>query len=169
MGSEEETKKKNEVFDAEAASLFVKELRGTFASGKTKSYGWRVSQLKSLMKMLNEREPDIVDALRQDLDKPELESSIYEVVSAFSHFFFVFKYDIDSVLSITFSHISSSLLSLLFDHDDYIIRSIHLRRLSIICNFGVFFSINFLKRKFNEICLLYIYEGFCYHYFWSGT
>ncbi|KAH9757059.1 hypothetical protein WN944_008200 [Citrus x changshan-huyou] len=79
MGSEEETKKKNEVFDAEAASLFVKELRGTFASGKTKSYGWRVSQLKSLMKMLNEREPDIVDALRQDLDKPELESSIYEV------------------------------------------------------------------------------------------
>lgn len=79
MGTEEETKKKNEVFDAEAASLFVKELRGTFATGKTKSYEWRVSQLKSLMKMLSEREPDIVDALRQDLDKPELESSIYEV------------------------------------------------------------------------------------------
>ncbi|XP_059631795.1 aldehyde dehydrogenase family 3 member H1 [Cornus florida] len=70
---------KKEVFDAEAAASVVKELRGTFASGKTRSYEWRVSQLKSMLKMTEDREKEIVDALRSDLSKPEHECFVYEI------------------------------------------------------------------------------------------
>uniref|UniRef100_A0A2N9FGQ1 Aldehyde dehydrogenase n=1 Tax=Fagus sylvatica TaxID=28930 RepID=A0A2N9FGQ1_FAGSY len=76
MGS---VKKEMAVFDSEAASEMMKELRVAFGSGKTRSYEWRLSQLKSLLKMAEDREQDIVQALRSDLSKPELESSIYEV------------------------------------------------------------------------------------------
>lgn len=68
-----------EVFDGEAASALVKELRGTFASSKTRSYQWRVSQLNSLLKLATDGEAEIVVALNSDLSKPEFESLIYEV------------------------------------------------------------------------------------------
>ena len=71
------------VFDLEAASSMVKELRDEFLSGKTRSYEWRVTQLKNIIKMSEDREQDIVKALHSDLGKPEFESSIYEVVSWF--------------------------------------------------------------------------------------
>ncbi|KAJ0025348.1 hypothetical protein Pint_08146 [Pistacia integerrima] len=78
MGSEQVTKNK-EVFNAAAASAVVNELRGSFSAGKTRSYEWRVAQLKSMFKMLDEHEPAIVAALRDDISKPELEASLYEV------------------------------------------------------------------------------------------
>ncbi|XP_015079962.1 aldehyde dehydrogenase family 3 member H1 [Solanum pennellii] len=62
--------------DAEA---IVKELRGTYGSGKTKSYEWRVSQLKALLKIAENHEKEITDALYSDLSKPELEAFIHEV------------------------------------------------------------------------------------------
>lgn len=71
--------KNGEVFDGEAARLVVNELRATVATGKTKSYEWRVSQLKSLIKLSEEHETEIVDALRSDLSKPEFESFVQEV------------------------------------------------------------------------------------------
>ncbi|KAH6780333.1 aldehyde dehydrogenase 3H1 [Perilla frutescens var. hirtella] len=64
------------VLDAEAA---VRELRSTYATGKTKSYEWRVSQLKSLLKIVTLHKEDIIDALRSDLKKPEFESVIHEI------------------------------------------------------------------------------------------
>ncbi|KAG5245937.1 the aldehyde dehydrogenase cp-ADH from C.plantagineum family protein [Salix suchowensis] len=67
------------VFDVEAANVLSKELRDVFASGKTRSYEWRISQLKSIVKMCDEHEEDIADALRQDLSKPQLESIVYEL------------------------------------------------------------------------------------------
>lgn len=67
------------VLDGEAASALVKELRGTFASSKTRSYQWRVSQLNGLLKLATDHEAEIVDALNSDLSKPEFESLIYEV------------------------------------------------------------------------------------------
>lgn len=73
--------KKKEVFDAAAAKAVVSELRGSFLAGKTRSYEWRVAQLKSMFKMLDEHEPEIVAALRDDISKPELESSLYEVIT----------------------------------------------------------------------------------------
>ncbi|KAL3513644.1 hypothetical protein ACH5RR_026361 [Cinchona calisaya] len=57
----------------------VKELRGTFDSGKTKSYEWRVSQLKALLKLASFHEKEIIDALHSDLSKPELESFLFEI------------------------------------------------------------------------------------------
>lgn len=66
-------------FDSVAATDLVSELRVNFMKGTTCGYEWRVSQLKSMIKMLEDREPEIVECLRQDLDKPEFESSIYEV------------------------------------------------------------------------------------------
>lgn len=78
MATEEE-KKKTEVFDSETASYLVNELRQSFASAKTRSYECRVSQLKSIVKLVNDHEQDIIDALRSDLAKPELESVVYEV------------------------------------------------------------------------------------------
>ncbi|KAM3308726.1 Aldehyde dehydrogenase [Capsicum baccatum] len=62
--------------DAEA---IVKELRETYSSGKTKKYEWRVSQLKALLKIAENHEKEIVDALYSDLSKPELESFIHEI------------------------------------------------------------------------------------------
>ncbi|XVF39300.1 hypothetical protein PTKIN_Ptkin01aG0023700 [Pterospermum kingtungense] len=76
MASEME---KKEVFDTESAKDLVKELRASFGSGKTKSYEWRRTQLTAMLKMLDEEEPQIVAALREDLSKPELESSVYEI------------------------------------------------------------------------------------------
>ncbi|XP_022773280.1 aldehyde dehydrogenase family 3 member H1-like [Durio zibethinus] len=71
--------KEKEVFDSESAKELVKELRASFVAGKTKSYEWRRTQLKAMLKMMEENEPQIVAALRDDLSKPELESSIYEI------------------------------------------------------------------------------------------
>lgn len=77
--SSEESQKKVVMFDTEAASLLVKDLRGSFGSGKTRSYEWRVLQVKALLKMVDENEEQIVDALRSDLDKPPFETVVYEV------------------------------------------------------------------------------------------
>ncbi|ONI34695.1 hypothetical protein PRUPE_1G493800 [Prunus persica] len=79
MEFEEEKQTAKPVFDEEAASALAKELRATFASAKTRSYQWRESQLKSLLKLTTSNEPAIVDALRSDLSKPELESQVYEI------------------------------------------------------------------------------------------
>lgn len=88
MAVEEEKQTAKPVFDEEAASALAKELRATFASAKTRSYQWRVSQLKSLLKLTTSNEPAIVDALRSDLSKPELESQVYEVLQFLAQFLF---------------------------------------------------------------------------------
>ncbi|KAK8600854.1 hypothetical protein V6N13_059406 [Hibiscus sabdariffa] len=66
-------------FDTESAKEVVKELRASFVAGKTKTYEWRRTQLTAMLKMMDENEPQIVAALTDDLSKPELESSIYEI------------------------------------------------------------------------------------------
>lgn len=77
--SSENTKEQTKAFDGEAGSILVKELRATFASGKTRSYEWRVSQLNALLNITIHNEQLIVDALRNDLHKPPLETVAYEV------------------------------------------------------------------------------------------
>ncbi|XP_022850277.1 aldehyde dehydrogenase-like [Olea europaea var. sylvestris] len=59
----------------------MKELRGTYASGKPKSYEWRVSQLRALLKIADHHEKEIAEALRCDLNKPDHESFVYEIAS----------------------------------------------------------------------------------------
>ncbi|GAB2252265.1 hypothetical protein Droror1_Dr00005112 [Drosera rotundifolia] len=68
-------------FDAEAAAAMTAELRAAFGAGRTRSYEWRVEQLNAIVKMMEDREREIVDALRSDLGKPEFESVLYEIVT----------------------------------------------------------------------------------------
>ncbi|KAF1869048.1 hypothetical protein Lal_00048328 [Lupinus albus] len=68
----------NKVFDSEEASKMVKDLRATFCSGKTRSYEWRNSQLKALLKLIEEHEKEINQALYSDLSKSEIESFVQE-------------------------------------------------------------------------------------------
>jgi aldehyde dehydrogenase (NAD+) len=68
-------------FDVHKTALLVKELRKSFNSGRTRGYEWRVSQLKSIEKMIDEKEKEITEALHKDLSKPELEAFISEVVN----------------------------------------------------------------------------------------
>ncbi|KAJ0097554.1 hypothetical protein Patl1_28070 [Pistacia atlantica] len=68
-----------ERFDVEKAGLLMKELRTSFNSGKTKSYEWRISQLQSIAKMIEENERGIIQALFEDLSKPQFESFVSEI------------------------------------------------------------------------------------------
>ncbi|XP_052201188.1 aldehyde dehydrogenase family 3 member H1 [Diospyros lotus] len=79
MASTDNGKAMMSAFDSEAASFMVKELRGTFAAGKTRTYQWRVSQLKSLLRIVIDHEREIIDALRSDLSKPVLEAYVSEI------------------------------------------------------------------------------------------
>ncbi|XP_057773293.1 aldehyde dehydrogenase-like [Salvia miltiorrhiza] len=62
--------------EAEAA---VRELRDTYAAGKTKSFEWRISQLKAIQQILTLHSEEIIGALRSDLKKPEFEAVIHEI------------------------------------------------------------------------------------------
>ncbi|XVF58860.1 hypothetical protein PTKIN_Ptkin07bG0100000 [Pterospermum kingtungense] len=71
--------KAKQTFDVDNAAVLVNELRKTFSSGKTKSYEWRMSQLECISKMIDEKEKEIIDALHEDLSKPELEAFLSEI------------------------------------------------------------------------------------------
>ncbi|WCJ37755.1 Aldehyde dehydrogenase [Euphorbia peplus] len=87
---EEEEEKK--WFDEKEAGSLVKELRDNFyKSRKTRSYEWRISQLKSIIKMIDENETQITEALHQDLSKPPLESFLSEISNAKSSCEFALK------------------------------------------------------------------------------
>jgi aldehyde dehydrogenase (NAD+) len=64
--------------DFGAADL-VASLRRSFDAGRTRSYGWRIEQLRGIKRMLDERESDICDALAADVGKPRLEAYSTEV------------------------------------------------------------------------------------------
>lgn len=57
----------------------VKIARRTFNSGKTRDLNFRKQQLKNFLKMCEENEDAMVEALTKDLHKHKLESSAYEI------------------------------------------------------------------------------------------
>ena len=57
----------------------VEDLRFNFKSGITKSRDYRLNQLKNLMKMYEEGEDELIEALKEDLGKPATESLIFEI------------------------------------------------------------------------------------------
>ncbi|BAT81961.1 hypothetical protein VIGAN_03188500 [Vigna angularis var. angularis] len=73
------TKKK--VFGSEDALAMVEELRAAFDCGKTRGCEWRISQLKALIKLSEEHEKEIVQALHSDLSKSETEAFVQEVLN----------------------------------------------------------------------------------------
>ncbi|XP_078157156.1 aldehyde dehydrogenase family 3 member H1-like isoform X2 [Carex rostrata] len=57
----------------------VNGLRRSFQAGKTRSYKWRVAQLEGILRMMNEREKEIMEALWTDLAKPKTEAYLHEI------------------------------------------------------------------------------------------
>ncbi|KAL8482201.1 hypothetical protein ACS0TY_028379 [Phlomoides rotata] len=60
------------------------DLRAVYAAEKTRSYEWRVSQLKALLKIATHHEKEILEALRSDLNKPEHEGFLHEISGVIS-------------------------------------------------------------------------------------
>ncbi|XP_061074256.1 aldehyde dehydrogenase family 3 member A2-like [Conger conger] len=58
----------------------VHRAREAFHSGRSRPLEFRVQQLKSLLRFIRERQTDITTALKQDLDKSEQASLLYEVM-----------------------------------------------------------------------------------------
>ncbi|KAL6525069.1 hypothetical protein OROMI_030662 [Orobanche minor] len=63
----------------EGLERVARDLRSVYSGGKTKAYDWRVSQLKALLNLTTHHETEIIEALRSDLNKPELEAFVHEV------------------------------------------------------------------------------------------
>jgi aldehyde dehydrogenase (NAD+) len=64
---------------ASASVEGIEQLQRTFASGKTKTYDWRISQLKALKKLLTDNTKEITKALNTDLAKSESEAWLTEI------------------------------------------------------------------------------------------
>ena len=56
----------------------VVRLRANFDRGLTRGLAWRRGQLEALIRFLDEREAEIIEALASDIGKPRLESLAYE-------------------------------------------------------------------------------------------
>jgi len=54
-------------------------LRATFSSGKTLSIEFRLKQLRALLRLYEENNDKILEALKLDMRKSELEGYLYEV------------------------------------------------------------------------------------------
>jgi aldehyde dehydrogenase (NAD+) len=52
----------------------VAQLRATFRSGRTKPVEWRLGQLEAIVRMVEERESEMVHALAQDLGRPAVDA-----------------------------------------------------------------------------------------------
>ena len=57
----------------------VQRLRSTFDSGKTRSLAWRRAQLEALIRFARENDAALIEALRADMGKPELEARVADV------------------------------------------------------------------------------------------
>lgn len=57
----------------------VQRLRSTFDSGKTRSLAWRRAQLEALIRFARENDGALIEALRADMGKPELEARVADV------------------------------------------------------------------------------------------
>jgi aldehyde dehydrogenase (NAD+) len=61
------------------AATLLRDLRATFATGRTRDFAWRDAQLDALVRMLSENQDEIVAALAIDLGRPTLEAWVADV------------------------------------------------------------------------------------------
>ncbi|XP_002966702.2 aldehyde dehydrogenase family 3 member H1 [Selaginella moellendorffii] len=57
----------------------VAELRDEFRSGRTRPMDWRAAQLRAMLRMIDEREGEIIEALDRDIGKPAYETYVAEL------------------------------------------------------------------------------------------
>jgi aldehyde dehydrogenase (NAD+) len=62
----------------ESIPLIVERLRASFASGRTRTLEFRLAQLSALARLLDDCEPQICAAIRNDLGRSEIETRIVE-------------------------------------------------------------------------------------------
>ncbi len=74
-----------------AIAKTVAGLRRAYDSGRTRPIEWRLAQLDGIKRLLHEHEREIVEALRADVGKPELEAYAAEVAFTSSELDFVKK------------------------------------------------------------------------------
>ncbi len=74
-----------------AAATTVRRLRNFFNTGATKSYEWRVQQLNQLIKLLDEKQDELMDALMKDSGKAEFTAYSGDVLFARSEALFALK------------------------------------------------------------------------------
>ncbi|MBX7068263.1 MAG: hypothetical protein K1X38_02645, partial [Microthrixaceae bacterium] len=65
--------------EAPSFTELVDGVRATFDSGRTRPMQWRRRQLEGLLRLLGERESDLVDAVVADLGRPAIEAFGTEV------------------------------------------------------------------------------------------
>jgi aldehyde dehydrogenase (NAD+) len=63
------------------ASELLTDLRGVFASGRTRGLSWRLEQLRGIERLCDERESDIVAALAEDLGRGPVEAWLGDIAS----------------------------------------------------------------------------------------
>jgi aldehyde dehydrogenase (NAD+) len=56
----------------------VDSVRKAYRSQRTLEAKWRKQQLKSILRLVNENEKELAEALSKDLNKPLLEASVFE-------------------------------------------------------------------------------------------
>ena len=66
-------------FPIDAIPSLVAGLRETFDSGKTRSLAGRKTQLEALIRFAQENDEALIEALRADMGKPELEARVADV------------------------------------------------------------------------------------------
>lgn len=66
-------------------------LRSVFHTGKTKSYEFRLHNLKQLRKLLVEKEGEMIDALNKDLGRCDFEGIILDILPALAELDFIIK------------------------------------------------------------------------------
>lgn len=64
---------------AEPITALVHRQRAFFSTGETKSLDFRLAQLKALKQAILDHQPEILEALKADLNKPELEAYLTEI------------------------------------------------------------------------------------------
>jgi aldehyde dehydrogenase (NAD+) len=57
------------------------DLRRVFESGRTRALPWRLEQLRGIERLCDEREPDIVTALAEDLGRPAVDAWLGDIAS----------------------------------------------------------------------------------------
>jgi aldehyde dehydrogenase (NAD+) len=64
---------------SEPYASVAERLRATYASGRTRSYEWRLEQLRALDRLLTERKQDIQRALGEDLRRTPFEATLFDI------------------------------------------------------------------------------------------
>jgi aldehyde dehydrogenase (NAD+) len=62
-------------------SELLTDLRGVFASGRTRGLSWRLEQLRGIERLCDERESDIATALGEDLGRPPVDAWLGDIAS----------------------------------------------------------------------------------------